>query len=171
MHDAPIRECLVRFGEPQRASSFGTYHQWFTEATINAWTNRLVMSNEGLEGTFVYGNFRAIYNFSSRYAGSPYHQSWTSPTSDCHYSMAMPRDELVLGTDNFNKIHGPGNNAFSDGFLAREQTGHWIARQLGRRQRARVFGARRVVVRGLQLDTRTGQCRHAPRKDARCIET
>ncbi len=125
------RECLVRFGEPQRASSFGTYHQWFTEATINAWTNRLVMSNEGLEGTFVYGNFRVIYNFSSRYAGSPYHQGWTGPTSDCHYSMAMPRDELLLGTDNFNKIHGPGNNAFSDGFLAREQTGHWIARQLG----------------------------------------
>lgn len=125
------RECLVRYGEPQRASSFGAYHQWFTAATVSAWVNRLVMSNEGLEGTFVYGNFRAVYNFSSRYAGSPYHQSWASPTSDCHYSMAMPRDELVLGTDNFNKIHAPGNGPFSDGFLAREQTGHWIARQLG----------------------------------------
>ncbi len=125
------RECLVRFGEPQRTSSFGSYHQWFTAATVNAWTNRLVMSNEGLEGTFVYGNFRVIYNFSSRYAGSPYHQGWTAPTSDCHYSMAMPRDELLLGTDNFNKIHAPGNGPFSDGFLAREQTGHWIARQLG----------------------------------------
>ena len=130
--NSPVpRECLVRFGEPQRTSSFGTYHQWFSGATINAWTNRLVMSNEGLEGTFVYGNFRVIYNFSSRYAGSPYHQGWTAPTSDCHYSMAMPRDELLLGTDNFNKIHAPGNSPFSDGFLGREQTGHWIARQLG----------------------------------------
>jgi hypothetical protein len=125
------RECLVRFGEPQRVSNFGTYHQWFTAAAISAWTDRLVLSNEGIEGTFVYGNFRAVYNFSSRYAGSPYHQGWSAPTADCHYSLAMPRDNLVLGTENFNKIHAPGNNPFSDGFLAREQTGHWIARQLG----------------------------------------
>ena len=125
------RECLVRFGEPQRDSSFGTYHQWFTQAAISAWTGRLVMSNEGIEGTFVYGDFRAIYDFSSRYAGSPYHQGWTSPLADCHYNMAMPLDDLLLGTDNFNKLHAPGNNPFSDAALFREQTGHWIARQLG----------------------------------------
>lgn len=125
------RECLIRFGEPQRVSSFGTYHQWFTSAAINSWINRPVLSNEGVEGTFVYGNFRAIYNFSSRYAGSPYHQGWVSPQDDCHYSIAMPLDNLVLGTDNFNKVHGPGDDPFSDGFLAGEQTAHWLARQLG----------------------------------------
>ena len=130
--NSPVpRECLIRFGEPQRASSFGTYHQYFTTPAIASWIGRPVLSNEGVDGTFVYGDFRAIYNFSSRYAGSPYHQGWTAPTSDCHYSMAMPRDELVLGTDSFNKIHAPGDDPFSDGFLAREQTGHWIARQLG----------------------------------------
>jgi hypothetical protein len=125
------RECLVRFGEPQRASSFGTYHQWFTATAISSWINRPVLSNEGVEGTFVYGNFRAIYNFSSRYAGSPYHQGWTSPLGDCHYSMAMPRDDLLLGTENFNKVHAPGDDPFSDTFLAAEQTAHWVARQLG----------------------------------------
>lgn len=125
------RECLVRFGEPQRASSFGTYHQWFTQAGLDEWINRPVMSNEGIEGTFVYGNFRAIYNFSARYAGSPFHQGWTAPTADCHYSLALPGDDLLLGTDNFNKLHAPGDGPFSDGFLAREQTAHWIGRQLG----------------------------------------
>ena len=125
------RECLVRFGEPQRASFFGTYHQWFTTPSITAWVGRPVLSNEGVEGTFVYGDFRAIYNFASHYSGSPYHQGWTTPEDDCHYTMAMPRDDLVLGTDNFNKIHAPGDDPFSDTFLACEQTAHWVARQIG----------------------------------------
>jgi len=125
------RECLVRFGDPSRVSDFGTYRQWFTTTSINSWLNRPRLSNEGIEGTFVYGDFRAIYNFSSRYAGSPYHQFWSSPLADCHYSMAMPRDNRLLGTDNFNKVHAPGDDPFSDSFLACEQTAHWVARRIG----------------------------------------
>ncbi|MBC8094897.1 MAG: lamin tail domain-containing protein, partial [Akkermansiaceae bacterium] len=125
------RECLVRFGDPLRASSFGTYRQWFTAAAINAWTNSPILGNEPVEGTFVYGDFRAIYNFNSHYAGSPSHQTWISPLVNCHYSMGMPRDNVLLGTDNFNKLHGPGNNPFQDASLQREQTGIWVSRQLG----------------------------------------
>jgi len=128
--DAPGRECLVRFGETDVAGSFGVYRQWFTQAAVNSWINRPVLSNERVEGTFVYGNFRAVYNFGSRYAGSPYHQNFPSPTSNCHYSIEMPRDDRVLGTENFNKVHAPGNGPFDDNTHQREQTAYWLVRQL-----------------------------------------
>ncbi|MGE4179232.1 MAG: lamin tail domain-containing protein [Limisphaerales bacterium] len=128
--DAPVRECLVRFGDPDTAGSFGVYRQWFTAAAVSSWINRPVLSNERVEGTFVYGNFRAVYNFGSRYAGSPYHQSFPSPLANCHYSIEMPLDDLVLGTENFNKVHAPGNGPFDDDTHQREQTAYWLARKL-----------------------------------------
>ncbi len=124
------RECLVRFGDSTRSSSFGTYRMWFTGAAISDWENRLVLSNEPIEGTFVHNDCRVIYNFSARYTGSYYHQGWTSPLSDCNYSMEMPQDDKLLGTDNFNKLHAPGNNVFEDATFQREQTVYWMARQM-----------------------------------------
>ena len=135
------RECLVRFGDPIVTSAFGTYRQWFTQKAVTNWINRPVLSNEPLEGTFVYGNYRVIYNFGSRYAGSPWHQGWSSPTNDCHYAMEMPSDNLLLGTDNFNKIHAPGNGPFDDNTIQREQAGYWMVRELGL-----PWGYRRYVV-------------------------
>ncbi|WP_372798485.1 lamin tail domain-containing protein, partial [Pontiella sp.] len=127
---ARMRECLVRFGDATRASSFGTYRMWFTSAAATDWETRLVLSNEPVEGTFVYNDNRVIYNFGAHYAGSPYHQSWDAITNDCHYSMDMPLDDKLLGTDNFNKLHGPGNNPFQDQTMTREQAGFWVARKL-----------------------------------------
>lgn len=130
-NDAPARECLVRFGDPAPTTAFGIYRQWFTQAAISTWNNRPTLSNERLDGTFVYGNFRVIYNFGSRYAGSPYHQGFGSPLSDGHYSIEFPIDDLLLGTENFNKVHAPGNGPFDDNTIQREQACFWIARQLG----------------------------------------
>ncbi len=125
-----MRECLVRFGDATRVSSFGTYRMWFTQAATTDWETRLALSNEPVEGTFVYNDSRVIYNFGAHYAGSPYHQGWTGITDDCHYSMEMPLDDKLLGTDNFNKLHGPGNNPFQDETMTREQAGFWVARKL-----------------------------------------
>src|SRR5207245_9686288 len=33
----PEDECLVRFGEPTRTSSFGIYHYWFSRNNSNHW--------------------------------------------------------------------------------------------------------------------------------------
>ncbi|MDF7799580.1 lamin tail domain-containing protein [Pontiellaceae bacterium B1224] len=129
-NSAHVRECLVRFGDATRASSFGTYRMWFTSAATTDWETRLVLSNEPVEGTFVYNDSRVIYNFGAHYVGSPYHQGWTGITDDCHYSMDMPLDDKLLGTDNFNKLHGPGNNPFQDQTMTREQAGFWVARKL-----------------------------------------
>jgi hypothetical protein len=130
-NNAPTRECLVRIGDPTPTTGFGIYRQWFTQSAVSTWVNRPVLSNEDLDGTFVYGNFRAIYNFGSHFAGSPYHQGFGSPASDGHYSIEFPLDDLLLGTENFNKIHAPGNGPFDDVTIQREQASFWIARQLG----------------------------------------
>jgi len=130
-NDAPVRECLVRFGDPTPTSSFGIYRQWFTQGAVSTWVNRPVLSNEDVDGTFVYGNFRVIYNFGSHFAGSPYHQGFGSPVSDGHYSIQFPLDDLLLGTENFNKVHAPGNGPFDDNTIQREQTSFWLVRKLG----------------------------------------
>ncbi|MRR31274.1 hypothetical protein EG834_13345, partial [bacterium] len=130
---APPRECLVRFGEQTLATSFGCYRLWLTTATVNAWRNRPVLSNEELDGTFVYGNQRVVYNCGGRYSGSPWHQnSYDSPVGRiCTYALSMPGDQKVLGTDSFNKVHAPGNTPGDDGTIQCEQTAYWMARQLG----------------------------------------
>ena len=62
-NDAPLRECLVRFGETNpNTGRVGTYHFWITQATNQRWSTREKNSNEPLDATFVYGNSRVIYN-------------------------------------------------------------------------------------------------------------
>ena len=137
----PARECLVRFGEPQPPMSFGTYHFWISQNTINRWIALPVLANEDEDITFVCGN-RIIYNAFCRYAGSPYHQAFTSPLGPvaCHYNLAMPKDDKFLGAVSFNKIHWVGNDIQNDtgGFLnvndatlQREQTANTFFRGLG----------------------------------------
>ncbi|MBI1841756.1 MAG: lamin tail domain-containing protein [Verrucomicrobia bacterium] len=129
--DAPARECLVRFGEPSPSSGFANYHMYLSAKNVSQWINRPSLSNERVEGTFVYGNFRVIYFIGSKYAGSPYHQGFNTPVTDlCHFSIELPLDDTLLGTENFNKLHSPGNGAGDDGLAQREQTCYWMMRQM-----------------------------------------
>jgi hypothetical protein len=131
-NDAPARECLVRFGDPQPLSSFGTYRIWITQATFNRWATREKLSNEALDATFVYGNQRVVYNTGVLYSGSPWHSpSYDTPTGNaCSYKMIVPNDDLVLGAADFNKLHWPGNLG-GDETQQREKTTYWMADQLG----------------------------------------
>ena len=125
-------ECLVRFGEPTPASAFGVYRQWLPAALVSEWASRPALSNEKLYGTFVYGNFRVVYNHQTRYNGSPYHQGLGSPETGLnHFTIGLPDDDVILGTPNFNKIHSPGNGPYDDVTLQREQICYWTARQMG----------------------------------------
>jgi hypothetical protein len=95
-----------------------------------------VLSNERILGTFVYGNQRVIYNAGARYSGSSAHQDMGGPDyspigTPNHYALDMPGDDLLLGTDNFNKIHGAGNNHHDDNTLQRELVAYSVAASLG----------------------------------------
>ncbi len=128
--DAPTRECLVRFGDASPGGTFGVYRLWMTQNNINTWSNREKLSNEALDGTFVYGNFRAVYNAGGRYRGSPFiRPGYDSPTGNpCSYVWELPKDDELLGADEFNLDSlEPGR----DNTWQREKASFWIAGQLG----------------------------------------
>src|SRR6185503_8103583 len=59
-NDAPVRECLVGFGEPAQGGTFGTYRFLLTQNTINRWNNRAKNSNRPLDATFLHGTNRVM---------------------------------------------------------------------------------------------------------------
>jgi len=138
--NAPVRECVIFYGEPDPTNGFGTYHLWLTQTNVTRWVRLPVMSNEDIDGTIVYNN-RIIYNMGGRYSGSPWHQSYSSPAgfNACHYVWSMPKDDLLLGATSFNKIHWPGNDIQQDNItsnnndatLQREQAAYYLMRRLG----------------------------------------
>lgn len=126
---------LVRFGESVPASAFVTQRFWMTTAEIARWTSSSFLSNASYSGTFVVGNARAIYGADIRFAGSPSKQGkpqYATPTAGpAHYTMNVPRYDRFLGTDDFSKLHAPGNDPFADADLQHERTYYWAAHRLG----------------------------------------
>jgi len=45
--------------------------------------------------------------------------------------LEFPLDDMLLGTENFNKIHAPGNGPWGDPTVQREQASYWLVRQMG----------------------------------------
>jgi len=127
----PVRECVVMFGDGNPGGSFGVYHLWLTQTNVNRWANLSDLSNEGNDCTFVTGK-RVIYNLHGRFAGSPYHQEFDTPTGNlCHYKWEFNDDEKFLGATDFNKIHEPGNGPGDDASIQREQLANTFLRALG----------------------------------------
>jgi len=130
-NDAPKRECLVRWGDPLQGGTFGTYRFWMTQATLNRWSNREKLSNKPLDCTFVYGNYRVIYNIGGQYSGSPYHApGFNSPVGNvCDYVLTFPDDDAALGETDFT-LQWPGNGG-GDNTYQREQTAYWLGGEIG----------------------------------------
>ncbi|HWN96235.1 MAG TPA: lamin tail domain-containing protein, partial [Methylomirabilota bacterium] len=131
--DGQRRECLVRWADPIPVSAFSTYRMWLSRANVSAYVNRPALSNQDIDGTMIVNNNRVIYNISSHYSNSPYHQTQNgSPeTGGQHFTIHLPLDDKYLGTENFNKVHAPGNASFEDNNWLREQTAYWVARKAG----------------------------------------
>jgi hypothetical protein len=129
--DAPQRECLIHFGSTVPAGHFGTYHLWITQGTAHQWAERELNSNKPLDATFVYGDFRVVYNIGTLYSGSPFHTtSYTGPLSGtCDYIALFPKDDLMLGATDF--ILATVGNLANDATTQREQVTFWMLSQLG----------------------------------------
>ncbi len=127
----PTPECVVMFGDSAPAGSFGVYHLWLTQTNATRWANLSDLSNEGNDCTFV-NNSRVIYNMQGRFAGSPYHQEFDTPTGNlCHYKWEFNDDDKFLGATDFNKIHQPGNSPGDDASLQREELANTFLRAVG----------------------------------------
>lgn len=130
-HDAPERECVVRFGETQPSGAFGVYRLWVTKRNVDRWATREKQSNDPLDATFVNGNFRVVYNVGTLYSGSPWHTpGYNSPDGNaCDYEVNFPKDDLMLGTDDF--VLATVGNLGSIPDYQGEQVAFWIGRKLG----------------------------------------
>lgn len=136
--DAVSHECLVRFGEPQMAGAFATYHLWITEQNRNRWRDRDRLNNADVDVTFVYNDERAVYNAGAQYSGSPFHRGNMTAGPDgasrCDYIVHMPEEDRVLGDTDFNLVL-PGNTSSTtethdkSGFA--EQIAYLIFRKMG----------------------------------------
>jgi hypothetical protein len=136
--DAPSRECVIRWGDQQLPGSFGTYRLWLNNGNTSRWTTRLPkLNNSVLDGTFVYNNYRVIYNMRPSYAGSPWHrgQMTTGPagTQRCDYDIEFPVDDRFLGATDFvwNNPGNPGGTTTSDLSAQSEQSSYEIFKGIG----------------------------------------
>ncbi len=136
-NDAPVRECLVRWGEVQMSGDFATYHLWVSAVNSNRWHTRSPMDNTDMDATFVYNNARVFYNALPLFSGSPFHRtnSTTGPAGPMRvdYEMNFPDDDPFLGATDF-VLNNPGNPdqfTISDQSAVAEQTVYKIFEGLG----------------------------------------
>jgi hypothetical protein len=137
-NDSSSRECLVRWGEVQMLGNFPTYHLWLTSNSLSRWTTRDSLNNAPIDGTFVFNNYRVVYNAGALFSGSPFHRGnmTTGPagSSRCDYIVQMPADDKVMGSGDFNlTLPGNSNGTTTSHDLAAqaEQTSYIFFQELG----------------------------------------
>ncbi|NQU21889.1 MAG: lamin tail domain-containing protein [Candidatus Nealsonbacteria bacterium] len=119
-------EAHVIFGQTPETGTFGTYRFLMTEYDRAKWQSRQKMSDEAVHGTFIYGDFRVIYNAGGRYRGSPFIRQPHDPEgSEISYVFYVPKDDRVLNSTSFNldKLEG-------DSSRQRERMSLWLADQV-----------------------------------------
>lgn len=127
----PNVEGLVRFGQTLPAGVIGNYTLWMTDANVSRWQtisgSASKYSNEPIDLTFVYGDYRVIYGAGGRYRGlwRPY----ASPIDSGAYSISLPRSDRFLGAAGFD-LDAIGQTG-GDSTRQAEGYCYWIARQVG----------------------------------------
>jgi hypothetical protein len=137
-NDAPFRECHVRFGEGLRPGTIATYRMWLTQSNINFWNARERNANDGIDCTFVCGNWRVVYNAQTLYSGSPWHTQnhpYNGPlgANTCDYEVQFPEDDLFLGQQDFVLNAQAAFTTFfdNDTTAQAETTAYWLGRKIG----------------------------------------
>src|ERR1051326_484040 len=102
-NDAPVRECIVRWGDNTIGGNgtLGTYRLWLSQTNVSRWSLEEKMSNNPKDVTFIYGTNRIVYNAGAWFHGSPYHSpGYNSPVgAGCDYDMNFPPDERFLRSE------------------------------------------------------------------------
>jgi hypothetical protein len=122
---APVLECLVRFGDTLAPGVFGSYRLWVASSNVTRWTGRETRSDEPVDATFTYDDYRTIYNATVGYRGN-----WRSfdDYRNAAYAVEFPQTERVLG-DNEVAIDFISLNG-DNGTRQQEKHAYWMARQV-----------------------------------------
>ena len=124
---APVLECLVRFGDTLQAGVFGTYRLWVSSTNVARWKAGETRSNEPVDTTFTYDDYRTVYNASVRYRGN-WRTDGFNDYRDAAYVVEAPKTERVLGDTEvaIDYISLQYNN----GTRQQEKHAYWMARQV-----------------------------------------
>ncbi len=129
--NAPVRECVVRWGDNVIPGTLSTYRFWVTQTNVDRWSTEEKMSNKPKDVTFILGTNRVIYNAGAWFHGSPYHSpSYDSPVGgSCDYDLNFPDDDRLFGETDVN-LFRPGNGG-GDGTGQAEIQGYWFGSEFG----------------------------------------
>jgi Lamin Tail Domain/Bacterial Ig domain/CotH kinase protein len=159
--DAITRELVIRWDDKIIPGSFGNYRLWLTAANTARWSNRYPhLNNAVMDGTFVYNNYRVIYNMKPEYAGSPWHRGQMTSGPDganrVDFDIEFPTDDRFLGVtdDVWNNPGNPGGNDTSDTSCQSEQTSYLLFKGLNIHYNYRRYI--HLFVNGDQRSTRPG---------------
>jgi len=124
---APPFECLVRFGDTLAPGVFGSYRMWVSSTNVARWQARETRSNEPVDTTFIYNDYRAVYAAGVRYRGN-----WRTIGFEDYrtaaYLVEFPKTERVLG-DTEVAIDFISLNQ-DNGTRQQEKHAYWMARQV-----------------------------------------
>ena len=124
---APALECLVRFGDTLPPGVFGTYRMWVSATNVSRWLARETRSNEPVDTTFTYDDYRTVYNSCVRYRGN-WRTYGFEDYRNAAYMVEFPKTERVVGDTevaiDFISLNG------DNGTKQQEKHAYWMARQV-----------------------------------------
>jgi hypothetical protein len=124
---APPLECLVRFGDTLAPGVFGSYRLWVSATNVARWLARETRSNEPVDTTFTYGDYRTVYNAGVRYRGN-WRTTGFEDYRTAAYLVEFPKTDRVLG-DTEVAIDFISLNQ-DNGTKQQEKHAYWMARQI-----------------------------------------
>ena len=123
------KNALVRFGEPTPSGLFATYAIWMSEVNVLDLISRHGRSDHLEDVTFVYEDYRAIYNAGIRFRGNARGVPNIGNYDSSRYSCSVPKSDRLMGNDEF-KIDTPSRGvAPDDDFRVSEYHCYWIGRE------------------------------------------
>ena len=116
-----LRTCVYRHDTPEPATPFLSYRFYMTQAKEDELSSRRLLSNDPLEGSFVFGKDDIYYGARMRFSGSP----WARAGWGGSFRVYMPKDKPLHGrVKKFNLEDNQGNP-----LDARTRITHYLLRQ------------------------------------------
>jgi hypothetical protein len=134
---APDKEGLILVGDAVAPGVFGNYKVWVSAANSSYWSKQPKMSNEMIDCTFVYGDFRVVHNAGIRMRGSGWiRQRFGDPfTWIASYMVKVDKADPIMGATSLNLDNLQQQDVWGRGVLdptfLRERMSFWIGERLG----------------------------------------
>jgi hypothetical protein len=115
------RYCVYRHDVKNPPTGFQSYRFWMTQNNEDTLSNRRLLSNDFVDGSFVFGGSTIYYESQTHFSGSP----WARGGWGGSFRLGMPRDNPLHGRiRKFNLEDNQGNGAD-----ARTRITHYLLRQ------------------------------------------